>query len=164
METAPRSLDQLFNTLKIDVNDLDDLEGFISRQTWIKKFNDFLENRQLDDHVQTLKFLISLKVLDNLQAKQTKMKTKIQDSKAQVCRQILQKFFSEDNYILPLSDEKLQETLLNFDSQTFEEKHVKVLKEVKKDPTVWHEGLEPIFMKFLSTTSPSFIACLLSIL
>ena len=164
METAPRSLDQLLNTLKIDVNDLDDLESFISRQTWIKKFNEFLENRQLDDHVQTLKFLISLKVLDNLQAKQTKMKTKIQDSKAQVCREILQKFFSEDSYILPLSDEKLQETLLNFDPQTFEEKHVKVLKEAKKDPTVWHEGLEPIYMKFLSTASPSFIACLLSIL
>ena len=164
METAPRSLDQLLNTLKIDVKDLDDLESFISRQTWIKKFNEFLENRQLDDHVQTLKFLISLKVLDNLQAKQTKMKTKIQDSKAQVCREILQKFFSEDNYILPLSDEKLQETLLNFDSQTFEEKHVKVLNEAKKDPTVWHEGLEPIYMKFLSTASPSFIACLLSIL
>ena len=82
------------------------------------------------------------------------------DFKVQICKQILDKYFNEDSYILPLSDEKLQETLLSFDSQTFEENQIKVLKEAKKDPTVWHEGLEPIYMKFLSTTSPSFVACL----
>ena len=64
MESAPRSLEQLLNSLKMDVKDLEDLETFISNQTWIKKFYQFLENRQLDDHMQTLKFLISLKLLE----------------------------------------------------------------------------------------------------
>ena len=164
MESAPRSLEHLLNSLKMDMKDLDDLETFISNQTWIKKFYQFLENRQLEDHMQTLKFLISLKLLENFQVKQPKMKAKSQDFKVQICKQILEKYFNEDNYILPLSDEKLQETLLSFDSQTFEENQIKALKEAKKDPTVWHEGLEPIYMKFLSSTSPSFVACLLSIL
>ena len=58
MESAPRSLEQLLNSLKMDVKDLEDLETFISNPAWIKKFYQFLENRQLDDHMQTLDFLL----------------------------------------------------------------------------------------------------------
>ena len=166
MESAPRSLDHLLNTLKMEVKDLEDLDNFITNQTWIKKFYQFLENRQLEDHMQTLKFLITLTLLENLQSKQSKVKPKTQDFKVKILTEIFEKYFNEDTYILPLSNEKLQEKLLSFEikSGKFDENQFKTLLEAKKDPTIWHEGLEPIYLKFLSSTSPSFVACLLSIL
>ena len=56
------------------------------------------------------------------------------------------------------------EALCNVENPTKD--HQEWLKKALKDPSIWDEGLDPIYKKFLSslpTTNP-IVACLLSIL
>ena len=73
------------------------------------------------------------------------------------------KQFLESN-VVPMSLEKLQEECLSMDVDVYQESKLELLKKAKKDPTVWYEGLEPVYLQFLSSTNSSMIACLLSIL
>ena len=53
---------------------------------------------------------------------------------------------------------------MSMDVHIYQESKLELLKKAKKDPSVWYEGLEPIYLQFLNSTNSSMIACLLSIL
>ena len=117
-----------------------------------------------------MKFLIAFTQLERLS---TELKTckkakaiQIQDQAFRLMREILHHYFNADEYMLPLSNSKLQDSLEEKqDCQSYSEDIFQLLSRAKNDPTLWDEGLSPLYSKFLSTfPSQSFVACLLSIL
>ena len=129
----------------------------------------FTHTHQTDD-ILTLKFVISVSQLENLHAKliekttKLQMKQKLQDDCTKLLQEIKNSYFDIESNVVPMSMEKLQEECMGMDVQIFHESKLELLKKAKKDPTVWHEGLEPIYLQFLNSTNSSMMACLLSIL
>ena len=72
-----------------------------------------------------------------------------------------------ENDVLALSNSSASDYLVSWTSEssdTVTDDDIKYLISARNDPTVWAEGLEPTYQKFLSQVSASKLACLLSIL
>ena len=170
MAQAPRNLENLLtSSLKTEIASVDDINQLITDHPWVRKFNQYLLNRELEEETAMLKFLIALFHLEKLtnlrkSAKKTKVIEKLQDQISKLFQEIIYNFFNEEEFMLPLSNSKLQEALCLKKGQTFSEDGFQLLKRAKNDGTVWNEGLEPKYSKFLSTISQDLMACLLSIL
>ena len=75
--------------------------------------------------------------------------------------------FDIENDVLALSNSSVSDYLVSWTSEssdTVTDDDIKYLISARNDPTVWAEGLEPTYQKFLSQVSASKLACLLSIL
>lgn len=160
MDRVPRSLENLIrNTVKDDPNpNLETLSTTINDNFWTQKFNNYLKARGMEDGMNSLRFLLALQILET--SKDLKKK-----HKNSLFSQILREFF-EDNP-LPLSNSKLFDKVAEIPTENeFSEENLALLIRVKNDPSIWHEGLEPVYLKFLSSLQPqnAVIACLLSIL
>ena len=149
--------------------DLENISRTIDNCAWTKKFKIYLEKRNAED-VRNLEFLLFLKAFEvnEEHLRQDKKNTsKLKESQIRIFSLILSNFFNETGDILPLSDNATQEYLVQAASEpvtSVSSEDLKYLMAAKKDPTVWHEGLEPKYLKFLSQVSASRLACILSIL
>ena len=114
-----------------------------------------MEKRQNHEEISTLKFLL------RVQAFEKHLEPKI-------FKNILKSHFDIENEVLALSNSSVSDYLCQRTSEISDlkmtEEDKKYLKRAKNDPTVTSEGLEPAYQKFLSETSASKLACLLTIL
>jgi len=165
----PRSLDEFLVSITSDFSPLGNIDQLLTTNVWAKKFHEYLLSKNLKDDILTLKFLISVSLLESLNAKlkktsKQKLKQKLQADCVRHLQEIKDSFFDIESNVVPMSLEKLQEECLSMDVDVYQESKLELLKKAKKDPTVWYEGLEPVYLQFLSSTNSSMIACLLSIL
>ena len=140
----------------------------IENNNWTKKFKIYLEKRNAED-VRNLEFLLFLKAfeMNETHLAKDKKSTKYLSERRKLFTSITSIFFGEDSDILALSDSVISDYLIQAAAEppnTISSNDVKYLLAAKSDPTVWHEGLEPKYQKFLSEVSASKLACLLSIL
>ena len=166
MAKIPRSLDEFLVSVTSDFSPISQL---LTTNVWARKFHEYLQNKNLKDDILTLKFLINVSQLENLNTKLKKttklrMKQKLQDDCNKLLQDIQNSYFNIEFDVVSMSMEKLQEDCMSMDVQMFNESKLELLKKAKKDPTVWHEGLEPMYLQFLNTNNNSMMACLLSIL
>ena len=171
MANIPRSLDEFLISVTEDMSPLGNIDQLLKTHVWAKKFHEYLLSKNLTDDILTLKFLISVSLLESLNSKLKKMtrikiKQKLQEDCNKLLQEIQKSFFDVESNVVPMSLEKLQEECMSMDSQNFHENKLELLKKAKKDPTVWYEGLEPIYAQFLNANASgsAMIACLLSIL
>ena len=164
--TPPRNLQELLNEVK--QIDTENITQTIENCAWTKKFKTYLEKRNAED-VRNLEFLLFLKAFETNEEHlhKDKKSTKFKGERIKIFRLILSRFFNEDGDILPLSDSATSDYLMQAASEppnAVSNEDIKYLSAAKDDPTVWHEGLEPKYLKFLSQVSASRLACILSIL
>jgi len=169
MAKIPRSFDEFLVSVISDLKDVPNINQLLTTNVWARKFHDYLQNKNLTDDILTLKFVISVSQLENLHAKlkkttKLKIKQKLQEDCTKLLQEIQNSYFDIESNVVPMSMEKLQEECMGMDVQVFHESKLELLKKAKKDPTVWHEGLEPVYLQFLNSTNSSMMACLLSIL
>jgi len=169
MAKIPRSFDEFLVSVTSDLKDVPNINQLLTTNVWARKFHDYLQNKNLTDDILTLKFVISVSQLENIHAKlkkttKLKIKQKLQEDCTKLLQEIQNSYFDIESNVVPMSMEKLQEECMGMDVQVFHESKLELLKKAKKDPTVWHEGLEPIYLQFLNSTNTSMMACLLSIL
>ena len=142
------------------------------KHNWTKQFRDYLRKRNLSDDETTLHFLVvtqAVLVLDNkIASAKGNKKHKYRQDQETIFNKAVKRFFSEESEdLLSLSNQKLFESLSETsrsDSKSVTDEQLGHLKKARQDSSVWAEGLEPTFLAFLKQTSPSAIACLLSIL
>ena len=98
-------------------------------------------------------------------------KTMSEDERKRLFADIFKTFLSEDSdNVLPLSNQALWADLLaTFNALQSKEpvttESLNKLLQVRKDPGIWDDGLEPTYMRFLKQAPPpTLAACLLSIL
>ena len=99
--------------------------------------------------------------------KQNKSDTKARQNRRELFTKIVKCHFDIENDVLALSNSSDSDYLCTWASEssdTVTDNDIKYLISARNDPTVWAEGLEPTFQKFLSQVSSSKLACLLSIL
>ena len=115
MAQAPRSLENLLTSLKPELASLDAIDQLIKDHAWTGKFRQYLASHQLEEEIIILKFLIAFTQLERLS---TELKTckkakaiQIQDQAFRLMREILHHYFNADEYMLPLSNSKLQDSL-----------------------------------------------------
>lgn len=94
-----------------------------------------------------------------------------EDDRKRLFTDIFQTFLSEDSdNVLPLSNQALWADLLATFNALQSKQPVTIeslnkILQVRKDPGVWDDGLEPSYMRFLKhAPPPTLAACLLSIL
>ena len=119
--------------------------------------------------IATLKFLLKMEVFNKneLHLKQNKNDTKAKKSRRELFSKIVKSHFDIENDVLALSNSSVSDYLCSWTSEssdTVTEEDAKYLLNARNDPTVWAEGLEPTYQKFLSEVSASKLACILSIL
>ena len=171
MDQAPRSLDNLLSTFKTqDAQVLRKIDQVITDNAWYRKFHQYLSSRDLEDEVNILKFLISMKTLESIEdaiksSSKPKTTQKLEADLQTLFNEIIHEFFSEDaSSLLALSNSKLSDALSTICNPSKD--HMEWLKKAKNDPCVWAEGLDPVYKKFLASLPASnpIVACLLSIL
>ena len=98
-------------------------------------------------------------------------KTLSEDERKRLFKEIFQAFMSEDSEnVLPLSNQALWADLLaTYNSLMAKESvpsdSLNKIVQVRKDPGVWDDGIEPSYARFLKQTPPpTLAACILSIL
>ena len=164
--TPPRNLQELLN--EVQNIDTTNINHTIENNTWTKKFKNYLEKRNAED-VRNLEFLLFLRLFETNESHLAKDKksTKYLAERRKLFTLITSRFFGENSDILALSDSATSDYLIEAAAEppnTVSNEDVKYLLAAKSDPTVWHEGLEPKYQKFLSEVSASKLACILSIL
>ena len=98
-------------------------------------------------------------------------KTMSEADRKRLFADLFQTFLSEDSdNVLPLSNQALwAELLATFNALQSKEpvttESLNKILQVRKDPGIWDDGLEPTYMRFLKQAPPpTLAACLLSIL
>ena len=98
-------------------------------------------------------------------------KTMSEDDRKRLFTDIFETFLSEDSDdVLPLSNQALWADLLaTFNALQSKEpvtnESLNKILQVRKDPGIWDDGLEPTYMRFLKQAPPpTLAACILSIL
>ena len=104
---------------------------------------------------------------NELHLKQNKNDNKARKNRKELFSKIVKCHFDIENDVLPLSNSSVSDYLCTWtsdSSDTVTDEDIKYLLTSRNDPTVWAEGLEPAYQKFLSQISNSKLACILSIL
>ena len=73
MANIPRSLDEFLASVTEDMSPLGNIDQLLTTHVWAKKFHEYLLSKNLTDDILTLKFLISVSLLENLNSKLKKM-------------------------------------------------------------------------------------------
>ena len=94
-----------------------------------------------------------------------------EDERKRFFTEIFQNFLSEDcDNMLPLSNQalwaSLNDTFTTMQAKkTVKSESLNEIINVRKDPSVWDEGIEPTYMRFIKQSpAPTLAACILSIL
>ena len=141
----------------IDVHNIDKSidEGF-----WTKKFCAYLQKRNQED-VNILKFAIRMEAF-----KRNEQKPAAKSKRLTLYKSIIEAHFQDGSESIGLSNGSLYDYLSEWDlnSNMISETDIEMLLKASTDPHVISEALDPSYKKFISQTSPSTLACLLSIL
>lgn len=169
--TIPRNLTELLEDL--DEIDPENLDKTIEEHTWCKQFREYLKSRDLSEDEITLKFLVLTQALVNLDQKLKDSKlsrpkrTGMRQEQEAIFKKAVTKFFAEESEEqVALSNQTLYNALAGADlsAKSVTDQQLEYLRKAREDSSVWMEGLEPTFLRFLKQASPSVLACLLSIL
>ena len=165
--SQPRSLEELlkhFNEISVDT-----VDSGIDSNIHSKGFKDFLSRRDMTTELHCLEFLILTQSLAK-ENNNNNSKTKKDSQKTEVIR-LCQNYFCDDGERpIYLNNAELYEAILEMYERLKEQgakltaKDTELIMKARNDFNVWENGVEPQYMKFLSTTNRSAIACLLSIL
>lgn len=167
----PRTVDELLESLP-DYRVVK-AEDIITENVWTRRFMEYLRKKKLEDEETTLRFLVmSQPYLRNLKKlresnNNNKRHMHIQQDQAQMFRVIAQRFFSEESEtIVCLNNDTLFNAIVEACTKkgSLDQSDFDLLERATKDHDVRTEGLDPVYMRFAEETSPSAIACLLSIL
>ena len=160
----PKTLHELLTRFKqIDIENID---NSINENLWANKFCSYLQKRNEED-VHLFKFIIRIEAFQRNEQKIPK------DSKAKSYRKNLYKnivmshFHEDSDTPVGLSNSALFDYLSEWSRETdkiVSDMDIEILLKSRNDPSVMSEGLDPSYKKFLSQTSPSALACLLSII
>ena len=97
MAKIPRSLDEFLVSVTEDFSPMGTINQLLTSNVWAKKFHEYLLNKNLSDDILTLKFLISVSVLESLNAKLKKtQKLKFKQKLQADCGNLLQEI--KDSY------------------------------------------------------------------
>jgi len=186
--TPPHSLEELLSSLGIKEDiAATGLDQAISANLWANKFRVYLRERNLTDDENILKFLVLVQPLKACGHTNNNEPKILGHSKLHRVASVVDQrrlflecvdtFLSEDSEeVLPLSSSSLWEEIIDSATVLRGEKagrnNPDVLKqavlkilEVRKDPGIWDEGIEPTYTRFVKQVpSPSLTACILSIL
>jgi len=166
--TPPHTLNELLSSVQIeDDPTFHDLQLELTRNVWLSRFYEFLNKRDLEEEETALKFLIFTQPLQNQFSKRKTFGKSDQDRRrlfSTVCH-----YFLSENVCISLDNEALFNDLMatlnsiKAGLKVSDESLLELLK-ARKDPLVWDEGLEPMYIKFVQQTNMSQVACLLSLL
>ncbi len=167
----PRSIDELLKLFPYSTS-MREVETAISDVEWSRRFKDYLIKRDLHENHDSLKFVMAVRSLEAAAGGGTKGRKHHMEyaDKLKFCTEILNYFFDDesDKGLLPMSNDSLQEELsrLQREGSATLEPRFSLLQRACRDSTVFAEGLEPRYMKFVEDylKNSSAMACLLSIL
>ena len=178
MVSVPRTLTDLIDgfieSLKGQYEDVyENLDTLIAKDRWMKKFQEYLQNRDLDEEVQKLHFVVLAQMVFKYQnlingdkdKNSANQKEKLKREQRDLFNYIIRTFFSEDP--ISLSNQKLIEKLSDYaDTRNITTEMIDHLKKAQKDSDVWFDCLEKDYTKFQkqTNTTRSAMAYLLSIL
>jgi hypothetical protein len=168
--SQPKNLTELLTTCK-DV-DMDSIDRTLDKNPWCRKFRSYLEKRDLQDEVVSLKFLVLTQAFVTINEQLKHLKSdqqgrKVRTERNDLFRKIVMSHFHENGELISMSNDDVAEALSDWTRDPgvpVSDLHVELLLKAREDDSVWSEGLEPTFQKFLSQTSQSKLACLLTIL
>lgn len=186
--TPPHSLEELISSMgvKEDIA-ATGLDQAISVHLWANKFRLYLRERNLTDDENILKFLVlvqPLKACGHTNNNEPKIlghgklhrAASVADQR-RLFLECVETFLSEDSEeLLPLTSSSLWQEISasvtalrtekagRNDPEVLRQAVLRIL-EVRKDPGVWDEGIEPTYIRFVKQAPPpSLTACILSIL
>lgn len=157
------------------------VDQVIGSSPWANKFRLYLKSRNLSGDETILRFLVLIQPLKscanfNNNHAQILGHSKIhhgltESDRKRLFMDIFDTFLSEDSEdVLPLSNQALWGDLLATSNSikaglpVSMESIIEIIQ-VRKDPGVWDEGIEPTYMRFLKQAPPpTLTACILSIL
>lgn len=162
---VPRTIHELlkdFNDLKID----DDFDKVIKENIWTKNFMEFLQRRDLESEITSLKFVIFT------QPFQVKVDQGQKSGLREIYIETVTKFLSDESEdILNISNPERSEHMIRIAERLkrdpgseLTETEIGILIKARNDIDVIQDGLEPKFGKFIKTQNVSTMACLLSII
>lgn len=155
------------------------MEVSIKNNYWTRRFKDYLERRELNDEVTALKFLILTQPMcqnKKIKKKNSRSKNISEQNLREIFVQAGKSFFSKNgknqlclgNRLLFNAIRETTDKLVDNANADWHKEYLDLMLMARKDLNVLENGLEPLFIKFMSTqdvTSGSTIAaCLLSIL
>jgi len=157
------------------------VDQVIGANPWANKFRQYLKSRNLSDDETILRFLVLIQPLKscanfNNNHAQILGHSKIHHALSESDRkrlfvEIFDNFLSEESEdVLPLSNQALWGDLLATSNSIKAGLPVSMdsimeITQVRKDPGIWDEGIEPTYMRFLKQAPPpTLAACILSIL
>lgn len=170
ISSSPHSLEELLSGIANPEGiSSENVNSVIDSNPWTSRFKDFLAKRNLEDDLNILKFLVMVQAIrtKNINKKNPK---DLHSFKSKKVLDICETFFSEDSESqLPLSNQVLWTQLFAMTNSlkaglAVSEEALDDVIAARKDPAVWDEGLEPIFIKFVQQSQAPTLACLLSIL
>jgi len=180
--SPPHTLEELLYEIgvKDDISPAT-VDQVIGASPWANKFRLYLKSRNLSDDETILRFLVliqPLKSCANLNNNHAQIlgHSKIHHGLTESDRKrlfvdIFDTFLSEESEdVLPVSNQALWADLLATSNSikaglSVSMESMMEIVQVRKDPGVWDEGIEPTYMRFLKQAPPpTLTACLLSIL
>lgn len=182
-EEPPHTLEELVSQVTVtkDVKEMD-LEQIIMDSPWANRFRQYLRNRSLEDDENILKFLVMvqpLKFLAYINNNDLKIlgHSKLhgpvitEEEQKRLFLRVVDTFLAEESEaLLPLSNQALWADLTATASSIrsglpVSKQALAEICEVRRDPGIWDQGIEPTYFRFLKQVPPpSLAACILSIL
>ena len=149
------------------------LDTLIAKDRWMKKFQEYLQKRRLDEERQKLHFIVLAEIVfeyqnlikGDINRNSANQKEKLKREQRDLFNHIIRTFFSEDP--ISLYNQKLIDILSDYaDTKNVTTEMIHYLEEAQKDSDVWGDCLEIDYTKFLkrNDTIRSAMARLLSIL
>jgi len=167
--SPPHTLSELLSSVKLeDDPTIEWLQVEISRNVWLYRFHEFLVKRKLSDEIIALKFLVFTQPLKNQYSKKKTFGASVKDRR-RLFSTVCHYFLSEESSISLDNESLFNDLLATYNSikaglQVSEESMMELLR-ARRDPLVWEEGLEPVYMDFASqAANNNHVACLLSLL
>eukprot|EP00095_Tigriopus_kingsejongensis_P003012 maker-scaffold170_size291898-snap-gene-1.39 protein:Tk03012 transcript:maker-scaffold170_size291898-snap-gene-1.39-mRNA-1 annotation:"hypothetical protein" len=169
--SQPHSLEELlkdFRNLKVTPDT--QVERIIESKYWAKRFRDYLVARDLSDTRIAFEFLILTNPFQVKSESNNNLKKPSKDLQHNFIK-VAEVFFDEESENqLSLANAKLFDALWSASERIrnggrMTDKDISLILKAREDQEIWQNGVEPKFIKFLSSvddTTP--LACLLSIL
>lgn len=179
---SPRNLEELLKEIKINCDtQYEDLDSAIVKSIWGTKFLDFLRKRNnSQEEISLFKFLILTEIFTQIHRAHHELRSQNNNSgntskrlnelfvkRELLMKTMLNRHFNEENdeEMISLSNQTLFNKLNGLVSSAhFQDNDYDLIEKARTDSSVWDEGLQPIYVRFIKQTNPSALACLLSIL
>lgn len=181
--SPPHTLEELLYEIGVkDDISAATVDQMIGVSPWANKFRQYLKSRNLSGDETILRFLVLIQPLkscanfNNNNHAQILGHSKIHHGLTESDRKrlfvdIFDTFLSEESEdVLPLSNQALWGDLLATSNSikaglSVSMESIMEITQVRKDPGIWDEGIEPTYMRFLrQAPPPTLTACIMSIL